>query len=189
MNKPIKPKKTVTENIIIHDGSCYGESLKNFIDSVPEGITLDKVKFETDIESGYYNDHTAILRIYYINEIANPNYERELKEYNIQLNKYNLILEKEKYLKNNKDKYFKVGETIYLLWHKTFFGKHELAPYKKATEVKITKVLPPKSVNKKPMDSENWCQIIYFNDDGGHEISSVLYSKDVICRKKEYLFI
>ena len=189
MNKPTKPTKFIKEQINILHGSCYGESLKSIIDSIPKNIPLDQVHLNTEIERGYYNDCTAILDVYYNDEVLNKNYEKQLIQYEKDLEKYNLIIEKEEYLKNNKDKHFEVGETIYLFKHNIFFGELELAQLKKITKVKITKVLPPRSRNNSQMNSENWMQEIYFYDDNGNEISSLLYSKDVICRNKEFLSV
>ena len=188
MNKPIKPSETVKEVISIHHGSCYGETLKSFFDKVPSDIPLDQVRFNTTTENGYYNDSWAVLDVYYDKEIPNKNYNSQLKFYEEQLEKYNLIQEKEKYLKNNKDKYFEVGEVIYLQNNEIFLDKLEIAAFKKAKQITITKILQPQSRNNKRMNSENWCQVIYFDLDG-KEVSSILYSKDVVCRDKRFLTI
>lgn len=186
MIKPVRPKETIIEEMYLHKGSCYGECLINIIDQIPDDIRLDQVHFRTDIEHGYYDDTTAVLEIYYNKEVSNKHYNKQLKFYEEQLEKYNTILEKEKYIKNNKDKYFKIGETIYLLWHKVFLNDLELASFKIIKEIKITKVLLPQSPNNKPMTSDHWCQIIYF-DLNGKEVNSILHEKDIICRNKKYL--
>lgn len=94
MNKPIKPSETVKEVISIHHGSCYGETLKSFIDQIPPGVSFDQVKFKTETENGYYNDSWAVLDVYYDKEIPNKNYNSQLKFYEEQLEKYYLIEEK-----------------------------------------------------------------------------------------------
>lgn len=177
MKKIYPPKKTYINSIYIDVSGCC--RIGQILELIPKDINPNDVYFS--IESGflhrYDESESNYLEVYYKGEIENLKYNEELLAYN----KY---VEKESFYEENKSKYFKEGEVIYLpVGAKYWLDDIEISPLKESAGVTINKVSNPISSNISEINWDNWCQVVHFTLNG-KVFNTILNSVDVLFRKK-----
>ena len=103
---PRKPEKTIIDvrRVPIHTvDRCSEFKLSDILAFLPYGVKLDEVRAEINAERGYDDDTDVTINFYSTVETVsdNPNYEKQLKEYNKEYQEWKK--EKSEYAKEVKE--------------------------------------------------------------------------------------